>query len=994
MGRRACVLAAATLVAGAMNVRASVNTTDTQGYISRAVAMFSNANYQGCIDQLILARQSGLNPSDIETAAWYEAVASFNLGLPDTKALFTDFLTQYGASVHREDARMYLGDCLFGTSYAEALAQYLKVDPRGLDPERRQDYDYRLGYCYMKLGEYDKALAAFEKLATVPRYANAARFYQGYIAYTKADYPGAEQLFNSVNTAVAPGDMADYYLAQIYFSRGQYPAAISKARNVVARVNRDPMFNAEANRIIGESLYLTGDAAGAIPHLQQYVKVAEEPMPSSLYILGLSQYNQGLYQDAVNSLKPASTQDSAMGQNALVYMGQALLKLGEKDAAIMAFDNALKLDYDNAARENAYYNYAVAKYQGGQVPFGSSVKVFEEFLTRYPKSRHADNVREYLIAGYVTDKDYDAALQAINRVSKPGASVLKAKQQVLYALGSRELAAGRLDNAISNLTQAKELASHDAETARYTTLSLGEAYLRAGKTDRATPLLLEYLDATSDSDPNRAVALYDLGYARMAQKDYAKAALNFERLINKPGDLDFATIADAHNRLGDAYFYSKNWDKALSSYSKAAKIHPPVGDYALFQEAVIAGYKGNFDTKLARLDDMMAQYPSSSLTADALLESVESYLRLDRPDQAEATLKRIIKQYPSTSQGRQAALQLAMVQDQQGMNDLAEKSYRNVVVTYPSSDEAKQAVEILKRRAAANGTMDELMAFVNRLDNAPRVDTSEADRVSFNAAEQAWLERDDISLMKKYLKDYPKGSATVRALAYLMDEADERDADDEAYTYAVRITEEWPANSAAEDAYAIRGDIEYSRGQIEKAGSAWSELATRASTPENADKARLGLMRVARDLQKQDVMLERADAVLASPTAETAARTEATFTRGLALKNAGDNSAARSAWASIATLVEDPYGAQAAVYLAQNLLDDNQLAQARKTAQDFVNSSTSNAYWLARGFIVLSDISRAQGNAYEADSFLKALKNNYPGSEADIFDAIDERLAN
>jgi len=41
---------------------------------------------------------------------------------------------------------------------------------------------------------------------------------------------------------------------------------------------------------------------------------------------------------------------------------------------------------------------------------------------------------------------------------------------------------------------------------------------------------------------------------------------------------------------------------------------------------------------------------------------------------------------------------------------------------------------------------------------------------------------------------------------------------------------------------------------------------------------------------------------------------------------------------------------------------------------------------------VLSDILRAQGNDFEADAYLKSLKSNYPGEEADIFTMIDERL--
>ena len=61
---------------------------------------------------------------------------------------------------------------------------------------------------------------------------------------------------------------------------------------------------------------------------------------------------------------------------------------------------------------------------------------------------------------------------------------------------------------------------------------------------------------------------------------------------------------------------------------------------------------------------------------------------------------------------------------------------------------------------------------------------------------------------------------------------------------------------------------------------------------------------------------------------------------------------------------------------------------------NIINAEPSNQYWLARAFITLSDILRRQGQEFEADEYLKSLKSNYPGSEADIFEMIDTRLNN
>ena len=61
-------------------------------------------------------------------------------------------------------------------------------------------------------------------------------------------------------------------------------------------------------------------------------------------------------------------------------------------------------------------------------------------------------------------------------------------------------------------------------------------------------------------------------------------------------------------------------------------------------------------------------------------------------------------------------------------------------------------------------------------------------------------------------------------------------------------------------------------------------------------------------------------------------------------------------------------------------------------ADALISSDTPQAYWLARGFILYSDVLRREGNKFEADEYLKSLRSNYPGTEADIFEMIDSRL--
>lgn len=968
----------------------------TAAALSRARVLYEAGSYNAALDEVrrtLEAAPTAIGTNVAEQAAWLEAMCLHRLGDSRARDRFEQFLDAYPASLMRQDVMMCIADIEFEHNYAKALELYRRVDASALTSERHDEYDYRTAYCYLKLGDYDSAQTLMMSLRDKPEYRDAATFYLAYIAYAQRQYDTALEFFGQANTAEAPGDMTPYYLAQIYFVREDYSRSLDEARRILGRGTAGTAeFTAEANRIAGESLYHLDRFDEAVPHIRAYVDATIEPQPTSLYILGVSEYNSGEYANAVQTLRRVCDSPSAMGQNAYLYIGQALLKQNDTDAAIMAFDRAARMTFDNSARENAYYNYAVALSRGGSVPFGSSVKTFEEYLELFPESTHSDIVRRYIIAGYVTDRNYDAAIASINRTSNPSAEVLAAKQQVLYALGLRDLGAGRRGDAIARLEQALELARYDNKVAHETLMALGEAYLLDNQYTNAAENLKAYLQEASGKNANTRLAYYDLGYAELGLKHYGLAANAFRNVIDSPGSMSKHIVADAYTRLGDAHYYQKHWEQARKAYAHAFDMAPRTGDYPLFQQAVIASYTSDQAERLRLLQLLRKDFPSSSLMPEALLETAEAYQLSGDDENAERTLNYLTSKYPATQQGRQALLYLANIRANAGQKDEAATTYARLIREYPTSAEARQAAEVLKRYAAEAGEMERYEQFIAGIDNAPRLEAAESDRLSFEAAEEQYLNGRGIAPMRRYLKNYPKGHNRHRALAYLMDEASERQATDEAYKYASAIVKEYPDAEAAEDALAIVAAYDYAQGRQGNARDAWVKLSQRASTPENANAARMGLMRIARDQGDANALREAAQSVLSSSTLGAQDKTEAAFSMGLAEHLADNDKDARQIWSKLAKDASDIYGAKAAVYLAQNYLDHQMNDEALATAEAFTASGTPHQYWLARGFIILSDAMRAKGKVFEADEYLRAVRSNYTGDEADIFDAIDSRL--
>jgi TolA-binding protein len=96
-------------------------------------------------------------------------------------------------------------------------------------------------------------------------------------------------------------------------------------------------------------------------------------------------------------------------------------------------------------------------------------------------------------------------------------------------------------------------------------------------------------------------------------------------------------------------------------------------------------------------------------------------------------------------------------------------------------------------------------------------------------------------------------------------------------------------------------------------------------------------------------------------------------------------------WQSLAQDTRNAYGAEAKYRLAQYLFDAGKTAEAEKEVLNYLEVSTPHAYWLARSFVLLSDIYAKLDRKLEARQYLLSLKQNYQAAD-DIAGMIESRL--
>lgn len=970
---------------------ANLNSPDIIGYLSRGKAMWDNRNFEGCWDQM--SRVLELNPTSEEEceARWYLALSSISLEDENALQLLEQWIADYPGSPKREEALMAVGDVYFNSGdYDDALSAYSKVNANAFTGSQASNLLYREAYCQLMQGNLDAAEKGFAELVNNPRLGQAAQFYCGYIAYSRKEYKKALAAFERVESGEAPANAAPYFMAQIYYVEGDNESALRYARKAIASGLSADSAN-ESKRIAGESLYAMGDKAGASEYLWDYAANAKNPAPSAYYILGLNEWDRGDYKASGKLMQQAVGSDDAMGQSAWLYLGQAYLKEGNTDSALMAFENSFKMNYDRSVSETAFYNYAVAKSNGGKAPFESSAAVFEEFLERYPSSKYRSAVQRYIVTGYLNDEDYEAALKAIDRYPSSDSEMLAAKKRALFSLGVKEASTGNHEQAVRRFNSARSIGSGDAALTRQATLWEADSYRKLGRTAQAERDYRDFIADAPASDPNLGLAYYNLGYLLYESKNYGEASEAFTKAVNS-GKLDARSAADARTRMADILYYGKKYSSAGAQYRSAAELSPSTADYALFRAAVMKGLGGNRHGEVSELDAMIQAFPSSAYVPEAMLEKASALSLLNRREEAEATYAEVLERYPATAQGRKATLLLAIDRRDCGDTAGAIEAYKKVITDYSSSEEARLAAEDLKQLMVSSGKGEEYVAFMNSVPGAPQIEFKELDSTTFRTAEQKYLEEGNVEPLQAYIGKYPGGLYEAEALYYLAEEASKRGNTEESVRYAKRLTETHPTSSVTEDALVILAEGQLREGKPDEALATFDMLEKSASTAANLLRARMGIMTTALRTDNNSRVIDTADKVLASANVPAARLEETRFMKALALARTGATAEAEQLWEKSAANTQDINGAKSAVYLAQSLLDRGDAVGAQKVADKLIDSNTPHSYWLARGFIVLSDSLRAQGKTFEADQYLTTLRKNYPGREADIFSMIEERL--
>ena len=903
---------------------------------------------------------------------------------------YTD--TPYKNRIHALIANTYF----YRGDYEEAIRRFQACDLDLLGNEERDEMTLHLALANIETGHLEEAYALLSVVQVcTKKYESDVAFHKAYIDYAQGRYTEALPVFQRLQDDDKYGIEAPYYIADIYLKQGKYKEAEQTADRYIT-IRQGNGHENELKRILGGAYYGQGRLDDALGALEIYVQTAEKPERNALYQLGMCYFHVRAFQRACDMLGRATGQRDALAQNAYLHRGLAFLKLQDKRQARMSFEQASTMDFDLAVKEEALYNYALCIHETSYSPFAESVTVFERFLNEFPHSAYSEEANDYLIEVYMNTRSYDAALRSIEKIKQPGVRILEAKQKILFRLGTQAFANADFPTAVDYFNRSLQLGGYNLKTQADTYYWRGESHYRLGQYAQAASDFTSYLSQSEAQDNTTyGLALYNLGYSYFKQKDYRNAGTWFARFVERytqSGSAAQSIRADAYNRLGDCRFYARQWAAAQACYAQASAVDRTAADYALYQQAFVRGLQKDYAGKVSDLDKLLSGYPDSQYADDALYERGRAYVQLQNNPQAIASFSELVSKYPESSVARKGAGEIGLLYYQDDKYPEAIAAYKKVISDYPGSEEARQAQRDLRSIYIDLNQVDAYTQYASTIKGGIAVEAGERDSLTYVAAEKVYI-RGDLDGAKtsftRYLQQFPQGAFALNAHYYLGLIAYNRKDFATARQHLDKVIE-YPNNEYSEEAIIMGAEIAFNDKDYARALTLYKLLKDKTASAERRQLAQVGILRCAYLTKNNEEVVLAAGDLLANSKLSPELANEARYYRAKAALATSPSQAVDD----LRTLAKDTrnaYGAEAKYRLAQYYFDAGQTDAAEKELLDYIEVSTPHAYWLARSFVLLSDVYVKLGRTMEARQYLLSLQQNYQADD-DIASMIESRL--
>ncbi len=924
--------------------------------------------------------------ADAADAMYYAAVCSEQLRNDDAMYRISEFMRLYPESDKMNMARFAMGNVYFDKGeYNKALHEYLQVVGSEVEFNHRSEYEYKTAFCYFQQGDKDNAKKYFKHVADGKSYyRNAAIYYYGDILFSTKQYDSADKEFRKIEKVKAFDTLVPLYRFYIKHYQGNDDEVLRMAPDLLKR--RNVAQREEIERVVGDVYFNRGEYRRALDY---YIQANEDAskrnnnktVAMGNYPMGYCYYMLGKYDSAATFLSTFVGAEDSTAQNALFTLGDTYIKLDRKNDARTAFKSASEMRHNLDIQEEAAFNYAKLSCELNPNAYNESIRSFENYLQRYPKSKRKAEIQQILTSLYCTTRNYKDALALIERNKKEllkDATMRQAYQRILVNRGIDLFNERNLQQASVCFDSAVSVNATPSITTDALYLS-AESQYRLANYGRSQKLLDRFFTATSRKNSvYYPQALYTAGYVYMRRKMYGRAEEKFSEFLSlSNSDSDRKQVFDTYNRMGDCLYVRKNFDGAIGYYDRVIKAGGQDADYATYQKALCFGAQGKNVEKLNSLNYIFEKFSNSPLSPKAMFEIANTYLICDNNEMALLYYNNFIKRYSQSSYVPQALLNVGLIYYNTEQNDKALETFDQLLSRYPGTDEARDAMMSIKNIYVEQDRVEEYFTYVSRVTKTT-VSAVEQDSTLYLAAENRYFAGNydnAIAGFSNYIQKFPHGLFILKAHYYLADALTRSGQQGKALSHYEWVAERGN-NPYTENSLYQAAVTNYAQKNYRKALDYYVPLVVVSSSDASRLQARMGILRSWYALKDTGNVAISAREVINEPKSTDEMKDEAAILMSRSYYYAGAMNEAFATYAQLMNSSNGDYMGEAGYRRAYIKYGENDLDQAERIVEDVVNNPGSD-YWLAKTFILWADIFHRRGNDVQAKQTLQSIIDNY-----------------
>ena len=978
------ILGMLTLLSVSMSAQKHIEAYDPEALFNEGVLLFQNQEYGAALAIFSQYRAQAADPKSqpCVDAQYYEAVSALYLGQADGPAKVIQFVNDNPGSTWARHASFLQANHLFKEKkYKEALAIYEKTDPFSLSTDEAQQMQFNMGYAYFQSGELDKAMPYFHGLMmNEGKYRDASRYYYAHIQYVKEKYDDALDNFRRLRSHKEYGKVVPSYIMQIAYLKGDYQSVIEEGPGYIQQA--DKKRKAEMAQIVADAYFQQKDYDKTLQYYQIYTKnLSRGVSREAYYQMGVSKMMKGDYSAAIKDLQKVAGNSDILSQYASYYLASCYAKTDELKYARSAFYNAYVAGFDKELSEEALFDYARLSLIPGADPFNEAVGLLDNYIAEHPRSERKDEAEGMAIYLLLNAKENEEALERLEAMKKKSTELQIVYNDLLYATGIDNFQKGYYDKAqvyFSKILNSKQSATNKAQACFW----MGESAYQMGDMTKAAKYLKQFKEMSAASGlPEYGLADYDLGYIYYQKPDYSAAEERFRSFIRLADDSQKDLKTDAYIRLGDCFYMERSYDKAINYYDLAVRIGKRNADYAIFQQGLCYGAKGDVNQKINMLNDLVQNYPSTPYYEQALFEIGNSYLVHGDKRSAIANFNRLIKDRPRSSYTRQAMMKVGMIYYNNNQYDQALTTLKNLVGSYPNTDESREALNIIRSIYMEQNNLDEYFGYVNA--NGGQVKVTQQDSLAFANAEGFYLDgqyQKAMTALQYYFDNFSRGAYALKAHYYASECAEKVGTQDQVVTHLTYILSQ-PDNDYTDNALLKMARIEYEKSNYKKAGEYYERLSRITEEPLKRLEALEGSMKSNFFMGNYDKAIEMGEQLRQSRDLTNDQVNQVNHIVGKCYFEKGNYNAAIERLDKSARNDKSVYGAESAYYSAVASIKLKKYDEAENKVFDISDNFSKYDYWVAKSFIALADVYVAKENYFQAKETLRSVIDNYKGDD-------------